>query len=82
MKVREDYVLLAHLFYDQEGKLVKELHALEVAPLGGRPFPVVIRMSQAEKPDHWTEVHHKDIQFGVNIPDELFSLARLQNPRN
>lgn len=81
VRVREDYVILGHLFYDQQGKLVKELKTLEVGPLGGRPFPILMRMTISEKEDHWTEVHHQDVKFGVSIPPETFSVGYLQNPR-
>jgi hypothetical protein len=38
-------------------------------------------MSNLEKDDHWTEIVYDDARFDVELPDYLFSLSNLQNPR-
>lgn len=82
VKVRADYVLLAHHFYDQDLKLVKRLDTQKIALLGGRLFPALMRMSNVERPEEWTDIEHLDVQFEVVIPSQTFTLAHLQNPRS
>ncbi|MBX7143985.1 MAG: outer membrane lipoprotein-sorting protein [Oligoflexia bacterium] len=75
--VREDYIILEHRFYDQDGHLVKEMRASEIKPLGGRMYATIIRMSKSDEPDEWTEVHHVKAEFDAPIPATTFTIAAL-----
>jgi hypothetical protein len=55
--------------------------AEKIEKLGGRIYATVARMSNLEKDDHWTEIVYDDARFDVELPDYLFSLSNLQNPR-
>jgi len=79
--VRDDNILLLEQFYDQSMLLVKEMRTLQIAPLGGRDYPVLMRMFSLEEDDHWTEVKTDIAQFDLNLPDYLFTQANLRNPR-
>lgn len=81
LKVRADYIMLSHEFYDQEGKLVKKLTANDIKKIGGKIVAARIRMQKIEKPDEWTEVIIDEARFGIKIPDQVFSLSNLRNPR-
>jgi len=79
--VRDDYVLLEHAFYDQQGVLVKKLTTQELKPMGGKIVATRQRMQRVDKPDEWTDVRTREAQFGVDIPASVFTLANLRNPR-
>jgi len=81
LKIRADHILLAREFYDQNGKLVKRMIARDIKPQGGKLYAEKIRMENVEAPDEWTEVVHQDIKFGTAIPDSVFTVANLSNPR-
>jgi outer membrane lipoprotein-sorting protein len=81
VKIRDDDVLLEEAFYDQDMKPVRTLQATKIAPLGGRPYPVVMRMSATDKPGQWTEMHYTRGIFNLALPDYLFTLSNLRNPR-
>jgi len=81
VRIREDNVLLEHLFYDQGDDLLKKLETLEIDMVGDRMIPVRMRMSNLEKPDEWTEIEQEAIEFGVNIPAHTFTQAHLRDPR-
>lgn len=81
LKVREDKILLEHTFFDQSMKPVKQLRTESIAMLGGKLFPRMMRMEKFEEPDHWTEITHERIDFDITIPDQVFTLSYLQNPR-
>lgn len=79
--VRDDYVLLEHAFYDQQGTLVKMLTTQELKPMGGKTVATRQRMQKVDKPDEWTQVTAREVQFGLQIPANMFTLGNLRNPR-
>ncbi|MCB0320366.1 MAG: outer membrane lipoprotein-sorting protein [Bdellovibrionales bacterium] len=81
LKVRDDLVLMEHLFFDQEDILVKRLQTIEVGMLGGKIFPVRMRMENVEEKEQWTEFLHKKAEFNLSLPPDLFSVSYLKNPR-
>ena len=82
LKLREDRILLEQEFYDQDFALVKKLSAKEIKVLGGKLYATVVRMEKASDPEEWTEVHHKEADFRISIPERVFTLANLRNPRS
>ncbi len=81
LKIREDNIIVEHSFFDQEMRLVKKLTATKIAPLGGRMYPVVIRMENVEEVGQWTEIEHSKAVFGAEVSDNFFSVSSLQNRR-
>ena len=79
--IREDYVELEHEFIDQDMKLVKSLKTLDIKEMSGRMFAVRQRMASIEKKDEWTEISVEVLDFDREIPDYLFTLSNLRNPR-
>ena len=79
--VRDDFVLLEEQFWDQDGKLVKTMKAMEVAKLGGRMLATRLRMNNHEKPDEWTEMATKSAEFDIALNAHVFTLSNLRNPR-
>ena len=80
--VRDDYLLLEHAYYDQQGVLVKQLKTLEVKPMGGKVVASLQRMQSMDKPGEWTEVAVSEAHFGVNLPASMFTVSNLRNPRD
>ena len=81
LAVRDDWVLLEQQFWDQDGVLVKTLKALEIAEMSGRTVARVIRMSREGQTDEWTELRTAAVEFDIELPDNLFTLSNLRNPR-
>ena len=79
--VRDDYVLLEHDFYDQEGQLIKKLTTQELKPMGGKVVAARQRMQRVDRPGEWTDVVTHEAEFGIDVPESLFTLANLRNPR-
>lgn len=82
LAIRDDYVLLQHEFYDQDGVLVKKLTSLEIGELGGRSVAILQRMGRVDKQDEWTEVHMNAVRYDVELSDTVFTQSNLRNPRN
>ncbi len=81
LRIRDDGVLLAEEFYDQDGELVKALRALEVRKLGGRILATRQRMAKADNEDEWTEIRFDELRFDQHLEDSVFTLSNLRNPR-
>jgi len=82
LKIRDDFVLLEEQYWDQEGKLVKVMKTSDVAEMGGREIARVMRMGKLDSPDEWTEITVSAIEFDLELPDNLFTLSNLRNPRS
>jgi len=82
LSIRDDYVVLEHAFYDQDGDLVKALRSFEIAEMGGRTIALRQRMSKVETPDEWTEISVNTVEYDVELGDEIFTLSNLRNPRD
>ena len=82
LRIRADKVVLSHRFYDQDGKLVKELESLEIGEMGGRVVAIRQRMSKVGSQEEWTEIRLDSVQYGLELRDSLFTLSSLQNPRD
>jgi len=80
LKVREDYILLAEAFYDEDLKLVKSMTGDEIRMLGGKLFPKVWKMQKADVKDEYTLLNYKTLAFKEDLPDRLFTLSSLRNP--
>lgn len=79
--VRDDFILLEEQFWDQDGLLVKSLKALEIKTMDGRSVATVVRMAKADIEDEWTEMRIEIIEFDRDMPNSLFTLSNLRNPR-
>ncbi len=82
VKVRDDAVLLEETFFDQDLKAVRRMTTEKVARLGGREYPVVLKMQPLDKPGQWTRVETTAGRFNIELPDYLFTRSNLENPRD
>jgi len=81
LKVREDHILLQEEFYDEDLELVKAMTGSQIQMMGGRLFPKVWRMQKAGVEDEYTELIYEELEFRDDLPDNLFTLTNLRNPR-
>lgn len=81
LKIREDHIFLSQAFYDEDLKLVKALTTLEIKMLGGRLFPKVWRIQKADAEGEYTELLYEELTFKEDLPEDLFTLSNLRNPR-
>ena len=81
LTVRDDYVLIEQQFWDQDGVLVKSMKTLEVEEMGGRAVARVMRMAKVDTPGEWTQLTANSIEFDLDLPENLFTLSNLRNPR-
>lgn len=71
------FVVLKAEMYAKSGRLLKESRALAVKQFGTRWFATEMRMEDKLKKGGGTVFTMKDVQFGIVLPADMFSLRRL-----
>ena len=64
--------------YDRKGRLARTMTFDDVRPLGGRRIPARMVLVPADTAGQRTEMRYLDVSFDVKVPDETFSLSRLE----
>jgi hypothetical protein len=67
--------------FDRKGRLARTLRFDEVKALGGRRLPSRIVILPTDTPSESTELRYLDVRFDVPLPDDTFSLSRLERAR-
>jgi outer membrane lipoprotein-sorting protein len=82
LRIRSDLILLEHAFYDQDGKLVKQMKTLDIGELGGRISALRQRMERIDRPYEWTELRVDAMDYEAQLDEKMFTLSSLRNPRS
>ena len=77
--LRDDYVMLEQVFYDQLQVALKRMTTLEIGAMGGRTIATRMRMERLDEPDHWTEVITDSAEFDIELPERMFTLFTLRS---
>jgi outer membrane lipoprotein-sorting protein len=68
-------------YYDRKSRLARTMSWDDVRELGGRRLPVHMTLVPEDEPGHRTELHYREIQFDVDVPESTFSLSNLEQQR-
>jgi outer membrane lipoprotein-sorting protein len=79
--IRDDYVVTEETFFDQDMKPARRMQTEKIGLLADRSYPVVMTMHPLDAQDQWTRIETSDGTFNADVPDYLFTLSNLQNPR-
>ncbi|HZO17158.1 MAG TPA: outer membrane lipoprotein-sorting protein [Polyangiaceae bacterium] len=77
---RDSCVPLLERFYDEDGELARTMMLGDIRTIGWRKFPARIAIKPADSARQ-TVVTYQDIEFDAKVPDDTFSLHRLQQGR-
>ena len=75
---RNDYIPLQLIYYDEDLLLSRTLEFTNIELMDGKMIPTLMSVIPANEPDELTTVKWEEIQFGVAIDDDFFSLRKLQ----
>lgn len=78
---RESCVPLEQRFFDEEGAEVRRLAFSELKKVGWRTFPMKLVVTPAEK-GRQTSMTYESVELDVDVPDDTFSLRRLQQGKD
>ena len=75
---RADLMPLWARYYDEDGELKRILSFEEFKQMGRRVIPSVLKLVPADKPEEYTQMTYRWIEFDLPIPDRTFSLSALR----
>ena len=79
--VTDDLLPVEERHFDRKGRLARTMRFDEVKTLGGRRLPAHLVLTPADTEGQRTEMRYLEMQFDVPIPDDTFSLSRLERSR-
>jgi hypothetical protein len=79
--VSDEQLPVEERHFDRKGRLARTMRFGEVKVLGGRRLPAHIALQPTEEPANRTEMRYLEVQFDVKVPDDTFSLSRLEQNR-
>ena len=68
-------------YFDRKGRLARTLTFEDVREFSGRRIPSHMVLTPTDKKGQKTEMFYKEIVFDVNVPEDTFSLSRLEQNR-
>ena len=68
-------------YYDRKDRLARSLSWYDVKEMGGRRIPTRLVLTPLDREGHKTELVYTDIAFDIDVPDDTFSLTRLEQKR-
>jgi outer membrane lipoprotein-sorting protein len=74
----KNYLPIESQYFDEDMVLARTLTFDDIKEMGGRTIPVVMHMVPADKPEEYTELVYKKIEFDIDLQDSLFSLMQLR----
>jgi len=79
--VSDERLPIEERHFDRKGRLARTMTFDEVKVLGGRRLPARLTLVPADAEGQRTELEYLDVAFDVKLPDETFSLSRLERGR-
>lgn len=79
--VSDEELPIEERHFDRKGRLARTMVFDETRTLGGRRLPVHLTLTPTDAAGQRTELRYLDVQFNAPIPDDTFSLSRLERGR-
>ncbi len=79
--VSDDLLPVEERHFDRKNRLARTMTFDDIKTLGGRTLPTHVVVQPADDPSKRTEMRYLDIAFDVDVPDDTFSLSRLERRR-
>jgi outer membrane lipoprotein-sorting protein len=77
----DGWLPLQERHFDRKGRLARTMAFDEIRMLGGRRVPAHLVLRPTDVEGQRTEMRYLDLQFDPKIPDDTFSLSRLERSR-
>jgi hypothetical protein len=76
--LEDGYLPLEYYYYDEDMNIARTITFSKMEMLAGRLRPKVMKVVPADKPDEFTELIYEELDLGIPIEDDFFSIARLK----
>jgi outer membrane lipoprotein-sorting protein len=80
--IANEFIPLREHFYDEKGRLIKELRFSETKLMGGRKIPTLYEMIPSRKEGHHTLLKIETMKFDQKFDEDLFSMKNLRKGRS
>jgi outer membrane lipoprotein-sorting protein len=74
----KDYMPLRQKYYDEKGKLIREMIFKDVKTFGNRNIPSVLELIPRNKEGHKTVLRYQEAQFDIQLDKDVFTLRNLR----
>jgi len=74
-----DYLPVWQKYYDEKGKLMREMVFKDIKDFGGRTIPSVMELIPVNKEGHRTTIRYLEASFDIPIPKDTFTLRNLHS---
>jgi outer membrane lipoprotein-sorting protein len=81
MLVSDERLPVEERHFDRKGRLARTMRFDEVKVLGGRRLPAHMTLTPTDVEGQRTEMRYLDVRFDVRLPEDTFSLSRLEQNR-
>jgi len=78
---REDYIPVWEKCYDEKGKLMRVMNFKDIKTFDGKEIPAVMELIPQDEEGNKTVIRYNDIDFNVNLSEDIFSLRNLRSRR-
>ena len=79
--IGDDGLPIEERHFDRKGRLARTMMFDDIRTLSGRRLPVHLVLTPTDVGGQRTEMRYLDMQFNAHIPDDTFSLSRLERGR-
>ena len=66
-------------YFGEDGELRRTITFSEYQLMGGRLIPARMTVRPADKSGEYTQILYRDIEFDIQLPENIFSLASLRS---
>ncbi len=74
-----DYLPVWQKYYNEKGKLMREMYFKDIKKFGSRTIPSVMELIPTNKKNQKTIVRYLDFQFNIKLDKSIFSLRNLRS---
>lgn len=78
---REDYIPVWEKYYDEKGKLMRVMNFKNIKTFDGKEIPAVMELIPQDEKGNKTVIRYLDLDFNINVSDDIFSLRNLRSRR-
>lgn len=78
---KKDFMQMKVEFYDEDDYLVNTMYGKNVKMLGDRLLPARLEVVPADEPGNKTIVEYLDLDFGVSLDKDFFSIANMKRQK-
>ncbi|MGE5246148.1 MAG: outer membrane lipoprotein-sorting protein [Betaproteobacteria bacterium] len=79
--VDDEQLPVEERFFDRKGRLARTMRFDDVRVLGGRRMPARFTLTPADTEGQRTQLRYLEAQFDIAVPEDTFSLSRLEQHR-